>query len=67
MAITTCLKKVRMSKGLTQKDVADALLISKDSLSRYERGAQDPGLEVALRLSRYYEVSMEVLYTLEEA
>lgn len=67
MSITTCLKKVRKSKGLPQKEVADALLISKDSLSRYERGSQDPGLEVALRLSRYYEVSMDVLYALEEA
>ena len=60
------MKKTRKSKGLTQKEVAEALLISKDSLSRYERGEQDPRLDVAIRLSKYYEVSMEMLYEVTE-
>ena len=50
IAVTTHLREVRKSKGLTQKEVAEALLISKDSLSRYERGEQDPRLDVAIRL-----------------
>ena len=66
MAVTTHLREVRKSKGLTQKEVADSLLISKDSLSRYERGEQDPRLDVAIRLSKYYEVSMELLYELKD-
>ena len=66
MAVTTHLREVRKSKGLTQKEVADSLLISKDSLSRYERGEQDPRLDVAIRLSKYYEVSMELLYEIKE-
>lgn len=65
MAVTTHLREVRKSKGLTQKEVADALLISKDSLSRYERGEQDPRLDVAIRLSKYYKVSMEFLYDIQ--
>ena len=67
MAVTTHLREARKSKGLTQKEVADALLISKDSLSRYERGEQDPGLDVAIRLSKYYEVSMELLYEIQDS
>ena len=62
MAVRTRLREVRKSKGLTQKEVAEALLISKDSLSRYERGEQDPRLDVAIRLSIYYKVSMDYLY-----
>ena len=65
MAVTTHLREVRKSKGLTQKEVAEALLISKDSLSRYERGEQDPRLDVAIRLSKYYNVSMESLYDIQ--
>ena len=65
MAVTTHLREVRKSKGLTQKEVADALLISKDSLSRYERGEQDPRLDVAIRLRKYYKVSMEFLYDIQ--
>ena len=67
MGVITHLREVRKSKGLTQKEVADALLISKDSLSRYERGEQDPRLDVAIRLSKYYEVSMEMLYQIKDS
>ena len=66
MAVITHLREVRKSKGLTQKEVAEALLISKDSLSRYERGEQDPRLDIAIRLSKYYEISMEQLYEISE-
>ena len=65
IAVTTHLQEVRKSKGLTQKEVAEALLISKDSLSRYERGEQNPRLDVAIRLSKYYNVSMESLYDIQ--
>ena len=62
MSVINHLREIRMCKGLTQKEVADALSISKDSLSRYENGKQDPRLDVAIRLSKYLEVSMEILY-----
>ena len=62
MSVINHLREIRIGKGLTQKEVADALSISKDSLSRYENGKQDPRLDVAIRLSKYLEVSMEILY-----
>ncbi|WP_026503950.1 helix-turn-helix transcriptional regulator [Butyrivibrio sp. NC3005] len=62
MSVINHLREIRTGKGLTQKEVADALSISKDSLSRYETGKQDPRLDVAIRLSKYLEVSMEILY-----
>ncbi len=62
MLVINHLREVRQSKGLTQKEVADALYISKDTLSRYETGKQDPRLDVAIRLSKFLEVSMEMLY-----
>ncbi len=62
MSVINHLREIRMGKGLTQKEVADALSISKDSLSRYETGKQAPRLDVAIRLSKYLEVSMEILY-----
>jgi len=62
MLVKNYLQCTRESKGLTQKEVADALCISKDSLSRYERGKQDPRLDIAIKLSQFYEVTMEQLY-----
>ncbi|ETP71174.1 putative transcriptional regulator [Lachnospiraceae bacterium JC7] len=62
MLVKNNLQNTRESKGLTQKEVADALCISKDSLSRYERGIQDPRLDIAIKLSQFYQVTMEQLY-----
>ena len=42
------------------------MFISKDSLSRYERGEQEPVLEVAMRLSRYYEVAIDKLFEIDD-
>ncbi len=64
MSVIINLKKVRKNTGLTQKEVAEALSISKDTLSRYERGKQEPRLEVAIQLSKFYKVSMEQLFEL---
>ncbi len=62
MQVINHLRESRIEKGLTQKEVADALSISKDTLSRYETGKQDPRLDVAIRLSRFLEVSMDELF-----
>lgn len=64
MSVIINLKKVRKNTGLTQKEVAEALSISKDTLSRYERGKQEPRLEVAIQLSKFYKVSMDQLFEL---
>ncbi len=62
MQVINHLREARIKKGLTQKEVADALFISKDTLSRYETGKQDPRLDVAIRLSRFLDVSMDKLF-----
>ena len=66
MPVRTHLQEARRARGLTQREAAGALFISKDSLSRYERGEQEPGLEVAMRLSRYYQVAMDKLFEIDD-
>lgn len=66
MPVRTHLQEARKAKGLTQREVADALFISKDSLSRYEWGEQEPGLETAMRLSQYYQVAMDKLFEIDD-
>ncbi len=62
MQVINHLREARIEKGLTQKEVADALFISKDTLSRYETGKQDPRLDVAIRLSKFLDISMDKLF-----
>lgn len=56
------LKKLRIKKGVTQKECSEATEISIRTLSRYENG-HNIGDPVFLRvLAEYYEVSMDYLY-----
>ncbi len=62
MVVINHIKEIRTRKGLTQKEVSSAISISKDTLSRCETGKQIPRTDIAIQLSNYLEVPMELLY-----
>lgn len=53
------LKQIRKKKGLTQKNVADALHCSVVVYSRYETGDRQPSIETLLKLSDFFDVSVD--------
>ncbi len=55
------IRQLRKSRGLTQADVADALMCDQSLYSRYERGLRALPLESAIRLAEYYGVSLDYL------
>lgn len=55
------LREIRRSKGLTQLKVAMDLNISREALSYYENGKRCPDLEMLLKLSDYFNVSVDYL------
>ena len=55
------LRELRVSRGLTQAAVADELMCDQSLYSKYERGARSLPLELAVRLARYYGVSLDHL------
>lgn len=61
----TPLRKIRLSKGKTLKEVSCAVGSDIGNLSRIERGKQSSSVCVAAKLASYYgnEISeMEILY-----
>lgn len=54
----TCLRK---EKGLTQMNVAEALDVSRQAISRWESGAAVPSTENLKTLSKLYEVPIDFL------
>ena len=48
------LKSAREDRGLTQKQVAEALGISDRTYSKWETGETEPGIELLCRLGDYY-------------
>jgi N-acetylglucosamine kinase-like BadF-type ATPase len=55
------LKKYRKAKGLTQNDVAQALFVTPQSVSKWERGEVLPSMEKLCDLSKLLAVSLDVL------
>lgn len=57
------LKDLRMSRGLTQDDLARELRLVKSSISMYENGKRKPSFEVLEAIADYFNVNMDTLYS----
>ncbi len=55
------LKELRTQRGLTQKDVAKLLHISRPTYTRYETGERKPDYETLKKLSEIFNVSTDYL------
>lgn len=55
------IKELRLEKGLRQKDVADMLGVSPQSLCNYENWVNKPEPEMLMRLADIFEVSIDYL------
>lgn len=57
------LREVRKKRNLNQQRVALDLNITREALSHYENGRRDPSLAMLIRLSEYFNVSIDYLIT----
>ncbi len=60
------LYNIRKKKGYSQLKVAMDLSISREAISYYENGMRCPNLEMLVKLSKYFNVSIHYLITGEE-
>lgn len=60
------LREIRLKKGYSQLKVAMDLSISREALSYYENGKRSPDIDMLLRLSDYFDVSIHYLITGKE-
>ncbi|MFG6352555.1 MAG: helix-turn-helix domain-containing protein [Oscillospiraceae bacterium] len=57
------LREIRKKKKLNQQRVALDLNITREALSHYENGRRDPSLAMLVKLSEYFDVSIDYLIT----
>ncbi len=60
------LKIIRKEKNLNQQKVAIDLNISREALSHYENGKREPSLDMLIKMSDYFNVSIDFLITGKE-
>ncbi|WP_250027348.1 helix-turn-helix transcriptional regulator [Paractinoplanes maris] len=56
---------LRAERGISRRELADALGVHYQTVGYLERGEFSPSLHLALRLSRYFEVPVEVIFSLD--
>ena len=56
------LKELRTAKGLTQKQLAEILSVSGNTVHCWESDKQEPSMAALLKLSEYFEVSLDYLF-----
>ncbi len=60
------LKEIRKQRRLNQQKVALDLNITREALSHYENGRREPSLAMLVKMSRYFNVSIDYLITGKE-
>ena len=60
------LVELRISKGVTQEDVAQSLSVSNKTISKWENGASTPDLPMIVELAKYYGITTDTLLGLSE-
>lgn len=64
--MTNNIKAARELKGISQKDLADYLKISQQSVSLYENGGREPKLDTWKRIASYLDVSIPYLQGIQD-
>lgn len=62
----TRIRDLREASGLKQKDMAEILNCSQQVYSNYELGQRDLPTEILIRLSQYYQVSVDYILDLTD-
>lgn len=57
------LREIRKRRNMNQLKVAMDLNISRESLSYYENGKRSPDIELLVKFSKYFNVSIDYLIT----
>ncbi len=55
------LKELRLTKGISQKEIAEYLGITAAAYSLYERGNREPKIAILRKIAEYYNVSVDDL------
>ncbi|MBH0156325.1 helix-turn-helix transcriptional regulator [Fictibacillus sp. 5RED26] len=60
------LKSVRKARGWSQEELAEKLFVSRQSVSKWENGQNYPSIEVIIKLSDLFEVTIDELLRTDE-
>lgn len=66
MKLINSIKVWRAKRDLTQQQLADAVLLSRQTINSIEKGKFVPSILTVLKLARYFETTVEEMFEIED-
>ena len=60
------LEELRKNKGLSQEQLTENVLVSRQTIISLEKGRYNPSLDLAFRLSKFFNAPIEDIFIYEE-
>jgi putative transcriptional regulator len=62
LTINNRIQELRVERGLTQQDLADAIDVTRATIIALEKGSYNPSLELAFRLAKFFGTGIDKLF-----
>ncbi len=60
------LEEIRKKFNYTQEEIADKLGVSRQTINSLENGKYNPSIQLAFRLAKFFDMSIESLFIFED-
>ena len=60
------LEEIRRQREIKQEELAEAMKVSRQTISSLENGRYNPSVILAIKLARYFEMKVEDIFIYEE-
>ena len=60
------IKQLRNELKISQKDLAESLNVSRQTINAIETGKFDPSLTLTIKITRFFNNSLEEIFTMEK-
>ena len=60
------IKKLRSEKAISQKQLAEYLNVSRQTINAIETGKFDPSLTLSIKITRFFKKNLEEIFIMEE-
>ena len=60
------IKKLRSEKAISQKQLAEYLNVSRQTINAIETGKFDPSLTLTIKITRFFNKSLEEIFIMEK-
>lgn len=62
--VTNTVAKARQKRGMTQEELANAVSVSRQTISALEKGNYTPSVLLALKIAAHFTLSVEDLFSI---